>query len=54
MNNDISELTYQEKLQELDARLKFEKQYFEAIEQKCIMHMHIHRGNEEVMKFQID
>ena len=30
-NNDISELTYQEKLQELDARLKLEKQYFEAI-----------------------
>ena len=30
-NNDLSELTYQEKLQELDERLKLEKQYFEAI-----------------------
>jgi hypothetical protein len=30
-NNDISELTYQEKLQELNERLKLEKQYYEAI-----------------------
>lgn len=39
-NNDISELTYQEKLQELDARLKLEKQYFEAIKTNPDRYMH--------------
>ncbi len=39
-NNDISELTYQEKLQELNERLKLEKQYYEAINNNPDEYMH--------------
>ena len=35
-NNDISELTYQGKLQELNEKLRLEKQYYEAKETAAI------------------
>ena len=38
-NNDLSELTYQEKLQELDAKLKLEKQYW----------LYLHKGTKCAM-----
>ena len=39
-NNDISELTYQGKLQELNEKLRLEKQYYEAINNNPDEYMH--------------